>query len=50
MKAIDMEAELFTPTFTAARTVGWTAHVLEQSADNAIYRPESIYTDPFYSN
>ncbi|CAH0347203.1 citrate synthase/methylcitrate synthase [Bacillus sp. CECT 9360] len=48
MKAIDMEAALFTPTFTAARTAGWTAHVLEQSLDNAIYRPESVYTGPFY--
>jgi citrate synthase len=44
MKSIDLPADLFTPTFTASRMVGWTAHVLEQSADNRIYRPQSHYT------
>ncbi|WP_409303872.1 citrate synthase/methylcitrate synthase [Peribacillus sp. SCS-155] len=44
MKAIDMEPELFTPTFTASRVVGWSAHVVEQSEDNTIYRPESSYS------
>ncbi|WP_078411230.1 citrate synthase/methylcitrate synthase [Priestia abyssalis] len=44
MKSINLPADLFTPTFTASRIVGWTAHVLEQSADNRIYRPESHYT------
>src|SRR5690606_11303061 len=44
MRAVGMPDDLFTPTFTAARAVGWTAHVLEQSADNRIYRPNSIYT------
>jgi Citrate synthase, C-terminal domain len=29
------------------RTAGWTAHVLEQLADNRLYRPLSEYTgDP----
>ena len=44
MKAIQMDPELFTPTFTASRVVGWSAHVLEQSKNNVIFRPESIYT------
>ncbi|MDF2857659.1 MAG: citrate synthase/methylcitrate synthase [Neobacillus sp.] len=48
MKAINMEPELFTPTFTASRIVGWTAHVIEQSQNNTIYRPESKYIGPFY--
>jgi citrate synthase len=48
MKAIHLEPELFTPTFTAARTVGWTAHILEQSKDNAIFRPESVYNGSFF--
>jgi citrate synthase len=43
MKAINMEAELFTPTFTASRMVGWTAHILEQAENNTIYRPQSNY-------
>ncbi len=43
MKAINMDAALFTPTFTASRMVGWTAHVLEQAEDNVIYRPLSRY-------
>jgi citrate synthase len=44
MKAIQMDPSLFTPTFTASRIVGWTAHILEQSQNNTIYRPESKYT------
>ncbi|WP_084375129.1 citrate synthase/methylcitrate synthase [Neobacillus soli] len=47
MKAINMEAELFTPTFTASRMVGWTAHVLEQAENNTIYRPQSKYIGTF---
>lgn len=44
MTAIRLPADLFTPTFTAARTVGWTAHCLEQASVNRIYRPQSVYT------
>jgi citrate synthase len=43
IKAINMEAELFTPTFTASRMVGWTAHILEQAENNTIYRPQANY-------
>lgn len=43
MKAINFDSSLFTPTFTASRMVGWTAHVLEQAEDNVIYRPLSRY-------
>ncbi|AJY76745.1 citrate synthase/methylcitrate synthase [Paenibacillus beijingensis] len=43
MRAINLSPDLFTPTFTAGRTVGWTAHLLEQAAINRIFRPESIY-------
>ncbi|MDM5340013.1 citrate synthase/methylcitrate synthase [Fictibacillus enclensis] len=46
MKAIQMEPDLFTPTFTASRMVGWSAHVLEQAEDNTIFRPESVYVGP----
>ncbi|MGD6965644.1 citrate synthase/methylcitrate synthase [Rossellomorea vietnamensis] len=43
MKSINLQAELFTPTFTASRIVGWTAHVLEQAENNVIFRPQSEY-------
>lgn len=43
MKSIDLSPELFTPTFSVARTVGWTAHMVEQLSDNVIFRPESVY-------
>lgn len=46
MRAVQMPPELFTPTFTAARVVGWTAHVLEQSRNNRIFRPQSTYIGP----
>lgn len=34
----------FTPLFIAARVTGWTAHVMEQSAANALIRPLSVYS------
>ncbi|MBS4174589.1 citrate synthase/methylcitrate synthase [Bacillus sp. FJAT-49736] len=43
MRSIDMDDELFTPTFTASRVVGWTAHVMEQAEHNVLFRPESQY-------
>lgn len=39
MKAFNMEKELF----TASRIVGWSAHVLEQSENNVMFRPESEF-------
>ena len=36
----------FTPLFAASRVVGWTAHVREQLAHNALIRPLSHYTGP----
>ena len=43
MKSLSMDSGLFTPTFTAARMVGWCAHVLEQSANNVLFRPDAVY-------
>jgi 2-methylcitrate synthase/citrate synthase II len=36
----------FTPLFAAARVTGWTAHIMEQQAHNALIRPLSQYTGP----
>jgi 2-methylcitrate synthase/citrate synthase II len=36
----------FTPLFVAARVVGWTAHIMEQLASNALIRPLSEYNGP----
>lgn len=41
---LGFDTETFTPLFVAARVVGWTAHVMEQRADNALIRPLSQYT------
>jgi citrate synthase len=35
--------ELFTPIFASSRSVGWAAHVIEQYADNRIFRPSAVY-------
>ena len=44
LEAIGLPRELFTPTFAVARTVGWTAHALEQVRDNRLIRPDTKYT------
>jgi citrate synthase len=37
---------LFTNIFACARMAGWTAHIMEQYADNRLIRPQSEYTGP----
>jgi citrate synthase len=40
---LGIPTDLFTPVFSASRMAGWTAHVMEQHADNRLIRPDSEY-------
>lgn len=40
------DTDMFTPLFIASRIVGWTAHIAEQRASNALIRPLSAYNGP----
>jgi citrate synthase len=44
--SLGLPTDLFTPIFAVARCSGWTGHVMEQLADNRLYRPLSEYTGP----
>ena len=42
--SLGVPTDLFTPIFAISRMSGWTAHILEQLADNRLFRPLSEYT------
>jgi citrate synthase len=44
--SLGIPTDLFTPIFAISRMSGWTAHVLEQLADNRLFRPLSEYVGP----
>lgn len=46
LEAAGLPRELFPPTFALARTAGWAAHALEQSAANRLIRPDITYAGP----
>jgi 2-methylcitrate synthase len=37
---------LFTPIFVCSRITGWSAHIMEQRANNRLIRPAAEYTGP----
>ena len=44
--ALGIPIDLFTPIFAMSRMSGWTAHVLEQHANNRLIRPRAEYVGP----
>ena len=45
---LGIAVDLFTPIFAVSRIAGWTAHVLEQYANNRLIRPRAEYVGPEY--
>jgi citrate synthase len=43
LHGLELETELFTPTFAIGRVGGWTAHCFEQQATGRLIRPQSVY-------
>jgi citrate synthase len=46
LMGVGLAPDLFPATFSLSRHAGWTAHVLEQSADNRLIRPDVNYIGP----
>jgi citrate synthase len=46
LQYLGLPKDLFPCTFAVSRAAGWTAHVLEQVADNRLIRPQSEYVGP----
>ena len=46
--SLGIDIDLFTPIFAVSRVSGWTAHVLEQYANNRLIRPRAEYIGPAY--
>lgn len=42
--SIGIQPDLYTCIFTMSRVSGWTAHYLEQAANNRLIRPRALYT------
>jgi citrate synthase len=46
LMGVGLTPDLFPATFSLARHAGWTAHVLEQAANNRLIRPDNRYVGP----
>jgi citrate synthase len=45
---LGIPVDLYTPIFAVSRVSGWTAHCLEQYANNRLIRPRTDYIGPSY--
>ncbi|BAJ50745.1 citrate synthase [Candidatus Caldarchaeum subterraneum] len=45
-KLMKIPPRFYTPIFAASRVAGWAAHVIEQQAENRLFRPRAIYKGP----
>jgi citrate synthase len=43
---LDIPLDMYSVTFAAGRVTGWTAHIMEQHADNRLIRPLAAYRGP----
>jgi citrate synthase len=46
LMGVGLSPDLFPATFSLSRHAGWTAHALEQGADNRLIRPDVNYIGP----
>jgi citrate synthase len=46
LAAVGLPGDMFTPTFAVSRSVGYSAHVLEQVSNNRLIRPQSEFVGP----
>jgi citrate synthase len=46
--SLGIPIDLYTPIFAVSRMSGWTAHILEQYANNRLIRPRAEYIGPDY--
>ncbi len=43
---IELDVDMFPPLFAMSRVAGWTAHIMEQYANNRLIRPDVNYVGP----
>lgn len=46
--AMGIPIDLYTPIFACSRVAGWTAHIIEQYANNRLIRPRAQYVGPVH--
>ena len=45
-KLMGLRPRVYTPIFLASRVAGWAAHIIEQQAENRLFRPRAVYKGP----